>query len=86
MLSLGLCSQRVSYVSFITVVEEYFNYVWFFGLLQEPSRSRSPRILHIPTPDYSGVKPNVGCWRKDWKIGGESCEVSCAVNCSVIQI
>jgi hypothetical protein len=28
------------------------------------------RILHFPTPDYSGIPRKVDCWRENWKIRG----------------
>ena len=49
-------------------------------------RAGRHRIVHFPIPDYSDVKAKVDCWRTDWKAGGESSEVSCTVNCSVVQI
>jgi hypothetical protein len=82
----------VSYISFITLVDEKFHSEWpwsVVGIQQIDSQVRYAGgcpLLHIPTPDYSTILPRVDCWRRKPRNGDGGSEVSCAVACSVVQI
>jgi hypothetical protein len=48
-------------------------------------RSGSRRIVHIPTPDYSIIRPKVDSWRRESEIGSDD-EVSGVVACNVVRL
>jgi hypothetical protein len=65
----------VSYVPFITVVDEIFNYDEPWSVAGTVLRDGHRRILHIPNLYYSSTMPEVDCWRSNWKSGDEGNEV-----------
>jgi hypothetical protein len=82
----------VSYVSFITLVDEKFNSEWPWSVAETQQKDSQVRYagarppLHIPTPDYSKILPRVDRWRRKPRNGGGGNEVSCAVACRVVQM